>query len=132
MPIIPSAAMKKFRILIVDNDDPFRHILKTTLRVSLPAMAIDEAAGGGEALQKVDTLLPDLIFMDIRLPGENGLKLTKKIKATHPDITILILSSYDKPEYREAASQYGADRFLVKTSLNHMELGELVKSYQKV
>jgi DNA-binding NarL/FixJ family response regulator len=132
MPLIPSAAMKKFRILIVDNDDPFRHILKTTLRVSLPTMAIDEAAGGGEALQKVDILLPDLIFMDIRLPGENGLKLTKKIKATHPDITILILSSYDKPEYREAASQYGADRFLVKTSLNHMELGELVKSYQKV
>jgi len=124
--------MKKFRILIVDNDDPFRQILKTTLRVSLPTIAIDEAAGGGEALQKVDILLPDLIFMDIRLPGENGLKLTKKIKAIHPNITILILSSYDKPEYREAASLYGADRFLVKTSLNHMELGELVKSYQKL
>jgi len=132
MPIIPSAAMKKFRILLVDNDDPFRQILKTTLRVSLPTIAIEEAAGGGEALQKVDTFLPDLIFMDIRLPGENGLKLTKKIKATHPNITILILSSYDKPEYREAASQFGADRFLVKTSLNHMELEELVKSYQKV
>ena len=132
MAIIPSATMKKFKILIVDNDDPFRQILKTTLRVSLPTIAMDEAAGGGEALQKVDTFLPDLIFMDIRLPGENGLKLTKKIKATHPDITILILSSYDKPEYREAASRYGADRFLVKTSLNHMELEELVKSYQKV
>ena len=124
--------MKKFRILIVDNDDPFRQILKKTLRASLPTIAIDEAAGGVEALQKVDTFLPDLIFMDVRLPGENGLILTKKIKATHPNITILILSSYDKPEYREAASHFGADRFLVKTSLNHMELGELVKSYQKV
>ncbi len=132
MPIIPSAAMKKFRILLVDNDDPFRQILKTALRVSLPTIALDEAAGGGEALQKVDTFLPDLIFMDIRLPGEDGLKLTKKIKATHPNITILILSSYDKPEYREAALRFGADRFLVKTSLNHIELGELVKSYQKV
>jgi DNA-binding NarL/FixJ family response regulator len=132
MPIIPSAAMNKFRILIVDNDDPFRQILNETLRVSLPTIAIDEAAGGVEALQKVDTFLPDLIFMDIRLPGENGLKLTKKIKATHPDITILILSSYDKPEYREAASYLGADRFLVKSSLNHMDLGELVKSYQKI
>ncbi len=124
--------MKNFRILLVDNDDPFRQILKTALRVSLPTIAIDEAAGGGEALQKVDTFLPDLIFMDIRLPGEDGLKLTKKIKATHPNITILILSSYDKPEYREAALRFGADRFLVKTSLNHIELGELVKSYQKV
>ena len=124
--------MKKFRILIVDNDDPFRQILKTTLRVSLPTIAIDEAAGGGEALQKVDILLPDLIFMDIRLPGENGLKLTKKIKATHPNIIILILTSFDMPEYREAAFQYGADRFLVKTSLDHMELEALVKSYQRV
>ena len=131
MPIIPSAEMKKFRILIVDNDDSFRQILKTTLRVSLPTVAIDEATGGIEALQKIDAFLPDLIFMDIRLPGENGLKLTKKIKATHPNITILILSSYDKPEYREAASRFGADRFLVKTSLNHAELEGLIKSYQK-
>jgi CheY-like chemotaxis protein len=52
MSIIPSAAVKQFRILLVDNDDPFRQILKTTLRVSLPTVAIDEAAGGGEALQK--------------------------------------------------------------------------------
>jgi len=123
--------MKNFRILIVDNDDPFRQILKKALQVSLPAIVIEEAAGGVEALQKVDTFSPDLIFMDIRLPGENGLGLTKKIKTTHPNITILILSSYDKPEYWEAASHFGADRFLVKTSLNHMELGELVKSYQK-
>ena len=124
--------MEKFRILIVDNDDSFRQILKKTLRVSLPTIAIDEAAGGIEALQKVDIFLPDLIFMDVQLPGENGLNLTKKIKATHPNITILILSSYDKPEYREAASRFGADPFLVKTSLNHVELEGLVKSYQKV
>jgi len=132
MPIIPSAAKEKFSVLIVDNDDSFRQILKRTLRMALPTIAIGEAAGGIEALQKVDTFSPDLIFMDIQLPGENGLNLTKKIKATHPNIVILILSSYDKPAYREAASRLGADHFLVKTSLNHMELGELLKSYQKV
>ncbi len=123
--------MKKLKILIVDNDDPFRQILKTTLQASLPMIAIDEATGGVEALQKADTFLPDLIFMDIQLPGEDGLKLTTKIKATHPNITILVISSYDKPEYREAASYLGADHFLVKTSLDHKELAELVKSYQK-
>jgi len=83
-------------------------------------------------LQKVEAFLPDLIFMDIRLPGESGLTLTQKIKATHPNITILILTAYDIPEYREAAPKYGADRFLAKNSLNYMELKELVKSYQKV
>ena len=100
--------------------------------MSFPMVAIDEVADGGEVLRKVDAFLPDLIFMDIKLPGENGLELTKKIKATHPNITIVILTSYDIPEYREAAFQYGADRFLAKVSLNRMELEKLVKSCQKV
>jgi len=125
-------SVKKFRILIVEDNAPFRQILKETLQTCFSTIAIDEAADGGEALQKVDAFLPDLILMDIRLPGENGLELTKKIKATHPNITILILTSYDMPEYREAAFQYGADRFLSKTSLDLKELKELVKSYQKV
>jgi len=124
--------MKKFRILIVDDNGPFRQTLKESLQMSFPTVAIDEAADEGEVLWEVDTFLPDLIFMDIKLPGVNGLKLTKKIKAIHPNITIFILTSYDIPEYREAAFQYGADRFLAKASLNPMELEELVKSYQKV
>jgi CheY-like chemotaxis protein len=124
--------MKKFRILIVEDNHPYRQMLKTTLQESFPTIAIDEAADGGEALQKVDTFLPDLIFMDIKLPGVNGLELTRKIKAVHPNITIFILTSYDIPEYREAAFQYGADRFVPKTFLNRMELQELVKSCQKL
>jgi CheY-like chemotaxis protein len=125
-------AMKKFRILMVDDNSPFRLVLKESLQMSFPMVAIDEVADGGEVLRKVDAFLPDLIFMDIKLPGENGLELTKKIKATHPNITIVILTSYDIPEYREAAFQYGADRFLAKVSLNRMELEKLVKSCQKV
>lgn len=123
--------MEKFRILIVDDNDPFRQTLRETLQMSFSTIDIDEAADGGEALQKVNAFIPDLMFMDIRLPGETGLELTKKIRATHPNIIILILTSYDMPEYREAAFQCGADRFLVKTSLNRMELEELVKSYLK-
>lgn len=106
--------MKKFRILIVDDSDRFRTLLKKTLQASFPTMVIDEAADGGEALQKVDALLPDLAFMDSRLREEKGLELTKKIKTTHPHITILVVTGYDIPEYRETASPYGADRFLVK------------------
>ena len=124
--------MEKFRILIVDDNGSFRQILRRSLEVSFPAIAIDEATDGIEALEKVHAFLPDLIFMDIRLPGENGLELTKKIKANHPNITILLLTYYDTPEYREAAFQHGADHFFEKTSLNHMELKKLIKSYQKV
>jgi len=121
--------MKKYRVLIVDDNRTFRQVLKESLQMSFPTVAIDEIADGDEVLRKVDAFLPDLILMDIKLPGVNGLELTKKIKATHPNITIFILTSYDMPEYREAALQYGADRFLAKNSLNRMELEELVKSY---
>ncbi len=121
-----------FRILIVDDNGVFRQTLKTSLQVCLPTIAIDQAADGSEALQKVDALLPNLIFMDIGLPGENGLELTKKIKATHPNITIFIVTSYEIREYWEVAFKYGADCFLVKTSLDHLKLKELINSYQKV
>ncbi len=92
-------------------------------------IAIDVATDGGEGLRKVDTFLPDLIFMDIRLPGENGLELTKKIKATYPNVIIFVMTFYNTAEYREAAFRCGADRFLAKTSLDRGELEDLVKSY---
>ena len=123
--------MKNFKILIVEDVNLFREAFKTTLEASFPRIAVDQATDESEALQKVDTFLPDLIFMDIRLPEGNGLELTKKIKATYPNINIVILTNHDIREYREAASQCGADQFLVKDSFSRMELEELVKAYQK-
>jgi len=124
--------MKNFRILIVDDNDFFRQTLKATLKRSFPTIAIEEATDGVKVLPKVDVFAPDLIFMDIQLPGENGLELTKNIKAAHPQIIILILTTFDIPEYQGAASQYGADRFLAKSSLNPIGLEELVRSYLRV
>ncbi len=122
---------KMFRILIVDDSDSYRKQLKEALRLSFPTMVIDEAADRDEAFQKVDAFLPNLVFMDIRLKEVNGfLELTKKIKVTHPNIIILVITGYDMPKYRETASQYGADGFLVKTHLNYMQIEELVISYQ--
>jgi YesN/AraC family two-component response regulator len=91
-------------------------------------MAVEEAADGDEALHKINRALPQLIFMDIRLPGVNGLKLTQKVKADFPSTRIAILTNYDLPEYRQAAIQYGADRFFVKNLLNWDEVEALVKS----
>ena len=123
--------MKKFRILIVDDNAFFRKALMEKLQMSFPEVTINEIADGGEALREIEAFLPDLIFMDIRLSGENGLELMKKIKAAHPNIIIFIMTSYDLFEYRDVASQHGANRFLSKDSFNWKELEELVRSYQK-
>ncbi len=123
--------MKQFKILIVDDNDFFRETLKITLQRYFPMAAVQEAENAHEATLKIGTFIPDLIFMDIQLNGVSGLDLTKKIKASYPKIAIVILTMFDIPEYRRAASDYGADRFLAKSSLNPLGLEVLVKTYQK-
>jgi DNA-binding NarL/FixJ family response regulator len=91
-------------------------------------MDISEAKDGEDALKKVDALSPDLIFMDIKMPGESGLELTKKIKKQHPEIIIIMLTAYDMPEYREAAYQNKADYFLSKGSTSREDILTLVES----
>ena len=108
------------RILIVEDNAFFLQFLKETMHLRFPSIDILEAANGEEAMQKIKTLSLDAIFMDLRLPGENGLELTKKIKAQYPDIVVVILTNYDLPEYREAAHQSRADHFLSKDSFLNM------------
>jgi DNA-binding NarL/FixJ family response regulator len=116
------------RVLIVEDNRIFREAFKKGLLDYFPSMVIEEAANGEEALQKIKEGLPGLIFMDIRLAGINGLQLTQKVKKDFPDITIAILTDYDLPEYRQAAIQYGADRFYVKNSFKWDDLEALVQS----
>ena len=108
------------RILIVEDNAFFLQFLKETMHLRFPSIDILEATNGEEAMQKIKTLSLDAIFMDLRLPGENGLELTKKIKAQYPDIVVVILTNYDLPEYREAAHQSRADHFLSKDSFLNM------------
>ncbi len=86
------------------------------MQSQFPSLSVFEANDGDEALKAIPTLLPDLILMDIQLPNRNGLELTRLIKGTYPDITIILLSSYDLPEYREAAFTYKADHCVSKDS----------------
>ncbi|MDH3671171.1 MAG: response regulator transcription factor [Gammaproteobacteria bacterium] len=115
------------KILIVDDNALFRESLRDILQVRFPTVEIDEAKDGEEALMKVEAHSPDLIFMDIHLPGENGLEVTKKVKAGYPHIVIVVVTNYDLPEYRDAAFRSGANGFLSKDSTTK-ELLTLVQS----
>ncbi|HVP78959.1 MAG TPA: response regulator [Thermodesulfobacteriota bacterium] len=117
----------KLSVLIVEDGTLFRQLFKETLHERFPSVDIHEAVNGEEALRKIETLRPNLVFMDIRLPGENGLKLTQKIKARYPDIVVIILTGYDLPEYRQASSQH-ADYFFSKDSSTADKIFTLVES----
>jgi CheY-like chemotaxis protein len=94
-----------FRTMLVEDNPSFRQILKDNLQDLFPSMGIVEAGDGVEAFQKIDFDPPDLIFMDVRLPGENGLELTRKIKADHPGIIVIILTSYESPSIGRRRSE---------------------------
>jgi CheY-like chemotaxis protein len=115
-----------FKVLIVEDSSLLRQLLRGMLKERFPFIRIVEATDGKEALQKVSEFSPDLIFMDIRLPGVNGLELTKRIKAQYPNIIVVILTGYDLPEYRDASRQY-ADYFFSKDSSTTENIIELVR-----
>jgi DNA-binding NarL/FixJ family response regulator len=119
--------MKSFQILIVEDNMIFRQTMADFLSSGFPSATIEEAGDGQEAWQKIDTHPPDLIFMDIRLPRQNGLQLTGQIKKTHPGIIVVMLTSYDQPEYREEARRVGADHFLVKGTSTNEDMTALVR-----
>jgi YesN/AraC family two-component response regulator len=93
-----------------------------------PSVGIKEASNGDEAWRYLQNGKLDLIFMDIKLPGRNGLELTKSIKATNSEVDIVILTSYDIPEYREAAIRSGASHFFVKGNARRDEIINVVRS----
>ena len=114
-------------VIVEDNKD-FRQVLATILKVEFPNLRVLEAPDAERALKKVETTPPDLVFVDIRLPGMNGLELAKELRRRFRDVVIIILTSYDTPEYREAAMKSKVDHFLLKGSSTHGEVLNLVKS----
>ena len=117
-----------FTILIIDDSTPFRKSLRHVLQRRFPGVAIEEAADGREGLAKVDARRPQLIFMDVHLPGENGLQLTRKIKNDYAETCIAVVTIDNMPEYRKAAFDSGADHFGVKGTWKGNEIVAVVES----
>ena len=118
----------KRKLLIVEDSVSFRQLLKESLLARFPMMEVLEAGDAGEALKRVKAFSPDLATVDIQLPGENGLDLTKKLKAECPNLKVIILTMHDTPEYREAAHQSQANYFISKGSSTKEEILTLIES----
>jgi len=118
----------KLRTLIVEDNAAYREIIRDTLKSLFPSMVIQEASEGKEAHEKVGSFQPQLILMDIRLPDENGLHLTQRIKKSYPDTKVIIMTGFDSVEYREAATRFGAEGYFAKDALNKEQLETLIKS----
>jgi DNA-binding NarL/FixJ family response regulator len=114
------------RVLIVDDHPLFRDGIRERLESGDGTiLVIGEAGDGSQAHSMVAALSPDVVLMDISMPGMNGIEATRLIHAEFPDVAIIILSVYDDDQYVHAAITAGARGYLLKTVEAH-ELRESV------
>ena len=115
------------RVVVVDDHTLHRDGTRQILDAYPDLQVIGEASSGELALELITQLHPDVVLMDIRLPGMNGIEVTRQLTRDHPDIRVLMVSAYDEDEYVRGALEAGADGYLSKTAPGK-ELVEAVRA----
>lgn len=103
--------------MIVDDHAGLRRLVRDLLTCEPDIEVICEAADGMEALHQARQLKPDLILMDIHMPGVNGLDAARTLRSEMPESRVIVVTMYDTEEYREAAMACGASGYVAKRSL---------------
>jgi DNA-binding NarL/FixJ family response regulator len=109
--------MQLTRILIVDDNAVFRQCLREFLASEPDIEVVGEAADGHKAILKAREFQPDVVLMDVTMPGTNGLDATRQLKQEMPEVKVIIVSLLDVVHYRKAARASGANGYVVKGSL---------------
>ena len=118
----------KIRLLIADDHTIFRAGVRLLLEAEPDIEVVGEALNGVEAAQMAESLHPDLILMDIGMPGMNGLEATRQIKSRFPHIHILVLNMHRTDEYFFEMLKAGASGYMLKAA----ETNELIGAIRAV
>jgi DNA-binding NarL/FixJ family response regulator len=104
------------RVLLVDNHAVFRHVIRTLLTQYSDIEVVGEAANGLQAVERADTLHPDVILMDVNMPTMNGIDATRFITVRYPKVAVIGLSA-NAIDYRGAILEAGALTVLMKENV---------------
>jgi len=116
------------RVLIVDDHTLFREGLCALFSSERDVEVVGEAAGGEEAVRKALELRPDVVVMDLMMPGVNGIEATRRIRAALPEARVLVLSMYDDEEHVQRLLAGGASGYMLKRATSD----ELVRALKEV
>ena len=105
---------EKIKIVIADDQELIRDSLKIVLSTNIDMEVIDMVADGREVIRSVRKAKPDVILMDVRMPGMDGVSCTQIIKENYPQIKIIILTTFDDDAYVHNALKSGASGYLLK------------------
>jgi DNA-binding NarL/FixJ family response regulator len=112
--------MTQIRILVVDDHQIVRQGIRSLLSNYPDFDIVGEAADGAAALGQVQQLAPDVTLLDIRMPGESGLEVLRRIRQVQPEAKVLMLTSFDDEEYVLEALRAGAQGFVLKNVSDEM------------
>jgi DNA-binding NarL/FixJ family response regulator len=118
----------KIRIIIVDDHEVVRIGLRSLLDQYPQYDVVAEASNAKESISMVDTFEPDIVLMDIRLPGRSGIEACEEIKEKHPEVRVIMLTSYAEDEMLFSAIKAGASGYVLK----QIDSEGLVKSLDAV
>lgn len=116
-----------YRVLIVDDEAIERKGLEMIITENFPSVLIDEADSGRTAILKAEEFRPDIIFLDIKMPGIDGVEAAKEIKKTNRSINIFMLTAFDKFEYARQLMKIGVRDYILKP-YNREEIIEPLKN----
>jgi DNA-binding NarL/FixJ family response regulator len=114
MSCAPDGSIKTVSVLIVDDQHPFRDVARTVISMTDGFVVAGEAASGEEAVEMAGARRPDLVLMDINLPGINGIEACRRIKAAHAATTVILLSTYSESDLPADARDCGAIEYVHK------------------
>jgi two-component system, NarL family, invasion response regulator UvrY len=112
--VMQTMSVHAVRVLIVDDQATFRSAARLVVELSEGFEVVGEAESGEDAVGMVVSLEPDLVLMDVNLPGIDGLEATRRIVAAGSSARVLVLSTYSAGEYEVAATDAGAVGFVTK------------------
>jgi NarL family two-component system response regulator LiaR len=115
------------RVLAVDDHELLRDGIRLSLLKEVDIELVAEARSGEDAVQKCDQLIPDVVLMDMQLPHMDGIAATRAIKEAHPDIQVLVLTSFVEKELVQGAIQAGAVGYLTKGA-NKTEIAGAIRA----
>jgi DNA-binding NarL/FixJ family response regulator len=107
-------ATKTVSVLIVDDQQPFRAVARTVIGMTAGFEVTGEAESGEDAVAAVDANPPALVLMDINLPGINGIEACRQITTAHPEVKVILLSTYSEMDLPQDARQCGALTYVHK------------------
>ena len=112
-------------VLVVDDQAPFRLAARAVISRAVGFELVGEAGTGEEAVELAEALNPDLVLMDINMPGINGIEATSRIVSREPDAVVFLCSTYERSDLPEEAGESGARAYINKEELGPVVLRRL-------